>query len=113
MACGRTRDVDSRHVLRLISNVFKNSNARPLYSDTVPLSFVGLSLHQASGSGGLEGSVPCTIDDSGTTAIFIIIIILCGSKALLNKTHRHHVPVLEVSDNYCFRQWMTGSYNLQ
>ena len=50
----------------------------------------------------LEGSVWCTVDDSGTTAIFIIII-LCDSKALLNKTRRHHEPVLEVSDNYCYR----------
>ena len=37
MASGRARDVDLHHVLRLISSVFKNSNARPLYSDTLPL----------------------------------------------------------------------------
>ena len=30
-------DVPLRHVLWLISNGFKNSNARPLYRDTVPL----------------------------------------------------------------------------
>ena len=29
--------VHLRHVLQLISSVFKNSNAQPLYSDTVPL----------------------------------------------------------------------------
>ena len=33
----RAHDVHIRHVLRLIWNVFKNSNTRPLYRDTVPL----------------------------------------------------------------------------
>ena len=37
MACGRAYDIESRHILRLISNVFRNSNAWPLYHDTVPL----------------------------------------------------------------------------
>ena len=37
MACGCVRDVDSHHVLQLISNVFKSSNAWPLYGDTMPL----------------------------------------------------------------------------
>ena len=31
------RDVHSRHVLQLISNVFKDSYTRPLYRDTMPL----------------------------------------------------------------------------
>ena len=44
MACGRARDVNQRHVLRLISNVFKNSNARPLYRDTVPLIHTGIDI---------------------------------------------------------------------
>ena len=30
-------DIPLRHVLRLISNGFKNSNVRPLHRDTVPL----------------------------------------------------------------------------
>ena len=47
VACGH-HTVHIRHVLRLIWNVFKNSNTRPLYHDTVPLiTFSNLLWHKA------------------------------------------------------------------